>query len=130
MRKNKFFEPVLLKEKNPYEVLEISQDADNGLIRKAYLKKLRLFPPERDPEGFKLVNNAYSSLKDIEKRKIIDLNLYKTESGIKIKFLPDPDLNQLVKDRISRFFLASSDLYIDNFSDSFNDITDDIKKLK
>lgn len=118
------------KERNPYEILGISQDASPGEIRKAYLKKLRLSPPEKDPEGFKAVKHAYTLLQDTSQRKTLDLNLFKNESGIGLPTAAVPDFTYYFKDRIFRFFLASSDFYIDDFSSHFFDISNEIKKAK
>lgn len=115
--------------KNPYEILGISREASPGEIRKAYLKKLRLSPPERDPEGFKAVKHAYTLLQDAEQRKALDLKLFKKESGIEIKPGPPPDLMNFFTLRLLRFFLASSDFYIPDFSRDFRDITQEIKAL-
>ena len=75
------------REKNPYEILGISPGAAPAEIRKAYLKKLRHSPPEKDPEGFKAVKNAYTRLQDSGQRQAVELSLFKTESGI---VLPSP----------------------------------------
>lgn len=119
-----------LQEKNPYEILGISQDAAPGEIRKAYLKKLRLCPPEKDPEGFKAVKHAYSLLQDTGHRKALDLTLFKSESGIVLPSVGVTDFTYHFKERILHFLLASSDLYIDDFSSHFHDISGEIKKLK
>lgn len=116
--------------KNPYEILGISREASPGEIRKAYLKKLRLSPPERDPEGFKAVKHAYNLLQDAVQRKALDLKLFKKESGIEIKPGPAPDLMNFFTLRLLLFFLASSDFYTRDFSRDFHDITEEIKALK
>lgn len=118
------------KEKNPYEILGISRDAAPAEIRNAYLKKLRLSPPEKDPEGFKAVKHAYTLLLDTGQRKALELTLFKDESGIAPPQPPMPDLTHYFRDRIFRFFLASSDFYIEDFSGRFLDISNEIKKLK
>lgn len=132
MRKNKKRETAVSKkiEQSPYEVLEVDQSASFQEIRKAYLKKLRLSPPEKDPEGFKAVKLAYTILKDIEKRKTLDLTIIKTESGIDLPSLPGADFTDLFKDRIFHFVLPSSDFYIKDFRRDFRDITKEIKKLR
>ncbi len=119
-----------LQEKNPYEILGISQDAGPGEIRKAYLKKLRLSPPEKDPEGFKAIRHAYSMLQDTGQRKALDLTLFKSESGIVLPSVGVTDFTDYFKERIFRFLLASSDFCIDDFSGHFHDISAGIKKLK
>jgi len=116
--------------KNPYEILGISPDAAPAEIRKAYLKKLRHSPPEKDPEGFKAVKHAYTLLQDGGKRKAIELSLFKSESGIALPPPAASDLSHYFKDRILRFFLASSDFYIEDFTSHFFDISKEIKKLK
>jgi curved DNA-binding protein CbpA len=121
---------VQVQEKNPYEILGISQGAAPGEIRKAYLKKLRLSPPEKDPEGFKAIRHAYSMLQDTGQRKALDLTLFKSESGIVLPSVGVTDFTYHFKERIFRFLLASSDFYIDDFSSRFHDISEEIKKLK
>jgi curved DNA-binding protein CbpA len=132
MRKKKKIETAVSKkiEQSPYEVLGVDQSASFQEIRKAYLKKLKLSPPEKDPEGFKAVKLAYTILKDIEKRKTLDLTIIKTESGINLPSLPGTDFTDLFKDRIFRFALPSSDFYIKDFRRNFCDITNEIKKLR
>ncbi|MBE3120236.1 MAG: hypothetical protein IMZ50_15970, partial [Candidatus Atribacteria bacterium] len=45
--------PPVVQDATPYEILGVAETAAFGEIRKAYLAKVRLSPPERDPEGFK-----------------------------------------------------------------------------
>lgn len=45
--------------KTPFEVLEIAEDADDETIKKAYLRKVRDYPPERDGEAFQRIRKAY-----------------------------------------------------------------------
>lgn len=116
--------------KNPYEILDITETASFEEIRKAYLKKVKLCPPEKDPEGFKVIRKAYSLLKDGEQRKRLDLTLYRRKSGLKLINNEDYNFNSLFKDRIFRLLLYSSDLYVKNFKTHFHDITDEIRKLK
>lgn len=61
-----------------YELLEISRDADENEIKKAYRKLALKYHPDRNQgdkeaeEKFKLVNEAYQVLSDAEKRSIYD----------------------------------------------------------
>ena len=42
----------------------MSQDADAGEIRSAYLNKIKEYPPERCPQEFERVRDAYEILSD------------------------------------------------------------------
>lgn len=45
-----------------YEVLGVSRDADKKEIKKAYFKLVRLFSPEKEPEHFQEIRQAYENL--------------------------------------------------------------------
>lgn len=49
---------------NPYSILGIDPSATDGEIRTAYFARVAEHPPERDPEGFKAVREAYEKLSD------------------------------------------------------------------
>ncbi|HHD77474.1 MAG TPA: molecular chaperone DnaJ, partial [Campylobacteraceae bacterium] len=61
-----------------YELLEISRDADENEIKKAYRKLALKYHPDRNQgdkeaeEKFKLVNEAYQVLSDPQKRSVYD----------------------------------------------------------
>ncbi len=116
--------------KSPYEILEVSETASFEEIRKAYLRKVRLSPPEKDPEGFKTIRKAYGLLKDSAERKKLDLSLFRRQSDLGLVQEAECDFNALFKDRIFQIFLASSDLYVEDFQRYFHDIEDEIRNLK
>lgn len=52
----------------PYDLLGIAPTADDKTIRSAYLESIKAYPPDREPERFKEIANAYESIKDAKKR--------------------------------------------------------------
>lgn len=54
--------------KTPYEVLEVPEDADDVLVKKAYLGMVRRYPPERFPDDFQRIYRAYELIKTDEDR--------------------------------------------------------------
>ena len=52
----------------PFEVLNLDSDSSEEQIRKRYLELVRQFPPERAPERFAEIRDAYDQLKDPVKR--------------------------------------------------------------
>ncbi|CAI8892024.1 J domain-containing protein [Methylocaldum szegediense] len=53
----------------PYEVLDVEQDAGDEAIKKAYLRKVREFPPERNAEAFQRIRKAYELIETDKKRR-------------------------------------------------------------
>jgi hypothetical protein len=56
-----------------YAVLNVDRMADADEIRRAYFAAVREHSPERDPEGFRRVREAYDRLRDEVKRGQVDL---------------------------------------------------------
>ncbi len=55
-----------------YGILGIARGASEKDIKAAYLKLLRKHPPEKDPEGFKRIRQAYETLIDAKARAEYD----------------------------------------------------------
>ena len=53
---------------DPGEVLGVSQDAGEEEIRAAYLRKVKEHPPDRSPEEFERIRDAYDGLRDPRRR--------------------------------------------------------------
>jgi curved DNA-binding protein CbpA len=53
---------------DPYQILGLSPDADDERIRRRYLELVKEFPPERHPERFAAIRQAYESLRDLDTR--------------------------------------------------------------
>ncbi|MEW6378062.1 MAG: DnaJ domain-containing protein [bacterium] len=48
--------------KNPYKALQISPSASDLAIKEAYVRKVKEYPPERFPEEFKEIREAYEAI--------------------------------------------------------------------
>ncbi len=59
--------------KSPYQCLAVDPDASDEQIRQAYLEKVKDFPPERDPEQFQIIQQAYEQIKDQKSRLAYEL---------------------------------------------------------
>jgi curved DNA-binding protein CbpA len=68
---NAFSKPV----GDPYAVLGLSHQASEADIKRAYFQLVRQFPPERQPEKFRVIRTAYEQLRDPEQRARMDLFL-------------------------------------------------------
>ena len=53
---------------HPYRTLQVGLDDDSKTIRQSYLNAIRRHPPESDPEGFRLINDAYDLIKTEDAR--------------------------------------------------------------
>jgi curved DNA-binding protein CbpA len=53
---------------DPYAVLGLPADSDDETIRRRYLELVKQFSPERHPEKFAAIRQAYESLRDLETR--------------------------------------------------------------
>ena len=53
---------------DPYQVLGLPPDADDEAIRRRYLELVRQFSPERHPDRFAAVREAYENLRDLNTR--------------------------------------------------------------
>jgi len=54
--------------KTPYQILEVTAEADDTEIRQAYLQKVRDNPPDVDQEKFQAIHAAFDSIKDYKSR--------------------------------------------------------------
>ncbi len=49
---------------DPYTVFDLPPDSDDETIRRRYLSLVRTHTPERDPERFSAIREAYEILRD------------------------------------------------------------------
>ncbi|HEX2957423.1 MAG TPA: J domain-containing protein [Chitinispirillaceae bacterium] len=66
--------------RNPYKILGVPDQADDDIIRKAWLVKVRQYPPETASEKFKLISQAYEQIKTRKDR--IRHFLFSTDSYV------------------------------------------------
>ena len=52
----------------PYEILEVAEDASDESIKKAYLKKVKEYPPEHNVEAFQRFRNAFEQIQNEKQR--------------------------------------------------------------
>jgi len=59
---------------NAFITLDLPLDASDQKIRDRYLALIKQFPPEKAPDRFHIINNAYESIKD--KRTRVNTHLF------------------------------------------------------
>ena len=57
----------------PFDLLGVEPSADDETIKKAYLKKVRAFPPDHAPDEFQAVRAAYEAIKTEKARLAYEL---------------------------------------------------------
>jgi curved DNA-binding protein CbpA len=70
---------------DPYEILGASRGSSEGDIRRRYLELVRQYPPDRDPERFTEIHQAYEKLRDPVVRlesKLFDLESSETLADV------------------------------------------------
>jgi hypothetical protein len=53
---------------SPTEILGVAANSSEDEIRRAYLDKVKQFPPDRSPEEFERIRDAYEKLRDPRSR--------------------------------------------------------------
>ncbi len=76
--------------KNPYEVLQILPSANDSQIKESYVRKVKEYPPERFPEEFKKIREAYEAISTPRNRVTY-----------KLFHLEEPDVQGLAKNLLS-----------------------------
>ncbi len=79
--------------RDPYVVLDVDRRADEKVIKRAYFKKVREYPPESDPEKFREIRTAYDQLRNAERRANIDLFLLQPPPPTPNRRRPNYDLS-------------------------------------
>ncbi len=58
----------------PYLTLAVAETATSGEIREAYLRAARAHPPDREPQRFQAIHEAYERIRDEEARARLKLS--------------------------------------------------------
>jgi len=64
-----------LNSNDPYAILGIERDATLRQIKKGYFALVRAYPPETEPDAFKVVRGAYEKLRTADSKAQTDLFL-------------------------------------------------------
>ena len=67
---------------DPKNVLGVTEDAEEEEIRTAYLEKIKQYPPDRSPEEFERIRDAYELLKDPRSRILVQLRSVDPEAPL------------------------------------------------
>ncbi len=100
-----------------YAALGVKPEATPAELRKAYLQKVREHPPERDPETFKRVREAYETLRSPRKRAeltLLELRRGPTEFDLdRLHEAPPPSFPERYADHLLAILLAEVDAEVD-----------------
>ena len=102
---------------SPYSVLGVGPDASPSQVRLAYHRQVREHPPERDPEGFKRIREAYETLRSPRKRaelSLLELRQGPAEFDLdRLRDTPPPPLPERFADHLLAAVLAEMEAAID-----------------
>jgi curved DNA-binding protein CbpA len=65
--------------KDPFAVLGVDDDAGDETIRQRYLALVRRFPPDREPDRFQEVRQAYEAIRS--ERERLEIKLLQTSTA-------------------------------------------------
>lgn len=63
------------EQRGPWDALDLPRQAGEDEIRAAYLDKIKQHPPDRDPEVFERIRDAYEILRDPRRRARLILDV-------------------------------------------------------
>ena len=84
--------------KSPYEVLNLEGDFDYKDIKKAYRKAVRKHPPEKEPEKFSELSDAFEMLTNEEYfMKSMENTYYLVNVDLESQEPEKPDMSKYLK---------------------------------
>jgi hypothetical protein len=82
--------------RDPFTVLGVSESADDAAIKQRYLALVRAYPPDREPDRFQEIRQAYDAL--CTKRGRLEVQLLQARTNalaqLKLQCLLAPDANR------------------------------------
>lgn len=84
--------PVENPPQDPLSVLGVRADSSDEQVRSAYLRKVKEFPPDRSPDEFERVRDAYELLRD--RRRRVRHSLFSIDPGSPLESLLEPDSSE------------------------------------
>lgn len=108
--------------KNPFDVLGLSENASQGDVKKAYFNLVKQFSPEKHGEQFKEIREAYDLLKDPAKR--LELEVFQfTRPPQKISKKATMPCAEIKKELFLQWLKETQiDLYKTDFTGDFEDV--------
>lgn len=100
----------------PFETLDVAEDAGDEAIKKAYLRKVREFPPERDAEGFRRVRAAFELIETEASRReyrLFHVALPEPAALSRLAFKPGPTARPAARDLVGALAESLADDLID-----------------
>jgi len=96
------------KSNDPYIILSVERNSSEKDIKKAYVRLIKVYRPDKYPEEFKVIQNAYEKIISwsddgyYEQEKIVanvyvDKSEYSVEEKIPLQEIVDDDLDKLKK---------------------------------
>lgn len=82
--------------KDPYVILEVSKNSSDQDIKKSYLEKIKLNPPDKDREKFEKIYEAYNAIKNEKSRikhELFSITEIRFENLLEQAFHTDKDVN-------------------------------------
>ncbi len=111
-----------LQSNDPYAVLGLQRGATLREIKRAYFSLVREYPPEEEPESFKIIRAAYEKLRNPDVKSETDLFLFQPPYPWEPrKRRPHLDLEVHIEDLLGRLeerIVVSAD----NFKDDYKPI--------
>lgn len=95
----------------PYDILGIDEQATDEEIKKAYLRKVREFPPEQAAEAFQTVRQAYESVmtkKDRVRYALFGAGAPPDVAAALLRAMGESELRRVDANTFSKALLASA----------------------